>query len=84
MNDKINVLAKQAGIQHRLDTPNEIWGWDHNLEKFAELIIKECLDKIETHKIPRGNSAVGELAADWTYDALDTISSNIREHFGVK
>jgi hypothetical protein len=83
MNKHIYEFAEQAGIQHRIEPPNEIWGWDHNLEKFAELIIKECIDKIETHKIPVGNSPAGELAADWTYDALSAVSSSINEHFGV-
>jgi hypothetical protein len=83
MNDNLNTLAKQSGIDlYGLGRDRE--KWEKCLQTFSTLIIQECLDKIETHKIPVGNSAAGELAADWTYDALDTISSNIREHFGVK
>jgi hypothetical protein len=83
MNKHIYELAEQAGIQHRLETPNEIWGFDHNLEKFAELIIKECIDKIETHRIRVGNSPAGELAAEWTYDSLFVIRDKIKDHFDM-
>jgi len=51
---------------------------------FAELIVQECIDKIETHRIPVGNSAAGEMACEWTYSALKEIRDEIREHFGVE
>ncbi len=83
MNDKINVLAKRSGIDlYGLGLDRE--KWEKCLESFSKLIIQECLDKIETHKIPVGNSPAGELAADWTYNALDSVSINIREHFGCE
>jgi len=53
-------------------------------EKFAELIVRECIDKIETYRIPVGNSAAGEMACEWTYDALKEIRDEIKEHFGVE
>jgi hypothetical protein len=52
--------------------------------KFAELIVRECIDKIETHQIPVGNSAAGEMACEWTYTALKEIRDEIKEHFGVE
>jgi hypothetical protein len=54
------------------------------LQKFAELIVKECIDKIETYRIPVGNSAAGEMACEWTYDALKEIRGEIKRHFGVE
>ena len=57
-------------------------GWSE--EKFAELIVRECIDKIETHRIPVGNSAAGEMACEWTYAALKEIRDEIKEHFGVE
>ena len=57
-------------------------GWSE--EKFAELIVQECIDKIETHQIPVGNSAAGEMACEWTYSALMEIRDEIKEHFGVE
>ena len=52
-------------------------------EKFAELILQDCIDKIETYRIPVGNSASGELACEWTYDALKEIRDVIKEDFGL-
>jgi hypothetical protein len=51
--------------------------------KFAELIVQECIDKIETYRIPVGNSPAGELACEWTYDALKDIRDDIKETFGI-
>lgn len=85
MDEKINALFNVCGFPNdeimeiRLDANKSLY-----VQRFAELIIQECLDKIETHKIPSGNSPAGELAAEWTYDSLLAISINIREHFGVK
>ena len=48
MNKKIKLIAKQAEIDYDLRpeiarTP--LWiGTDEELEKFAELIVKECID----------------------------------------
>ena len=53
-------------------------------QRFAELIIQDCIDKIETYRIPVGNSPAGEMACEWTYDALKEIRDNIKEHFGVE
>jgi hypothetical protein len=53
-------------------------------EEFVDLIVRECIDKIETYRIPVGNSSSGELACEWTYNALKEIRDDIKEHFGVK
>lgn len=38
-----------------------------------------CIKILEGYKIPCGNSSAGELAADWTLDALENIRESIRE-----
>ena len=47
----------------------------------AAAVAKEmdrCIGIIESHHIPVGNSAAGEMACEWTYDALKTIRAAIR------
>ena len=77
MNERIQQLAEQAGWD------NHHSKFDTRIEKFAELIVRECIDKIETYRIPVGNSAAGEMACEWTYDALKEIRDEIKENFGV-
>ena len=84
MKKRIKELAEQSydEIPHERD-------WDatssvFNKEMFAEMIVKECIEKIETHRIPVGNSPAGELACEWTYDALKCVRDEIKEHFGIK
>ena len=85
---RIRDLAEQAGMtdnkfgMYFAKDKHDEDGVD--LEKFAELIVAECIDKIETYRIPVGNSAAGEMACEWTYDALKEIRDEIKEHFGVE
>ena len=51
------------------------------IEKFAELIVRECIEIIETQRVPVGNSAAGEMAAKWTMDALRSCRDEIKEHW---
>ena len=57
--------------------------WEAAVERFAEGIVGECIDKIETYRIPVGNSPAGEMACEWTYDALKDIRDDIKQYFGV-
>jgi hypothetical protein len=87
MNERIQELAKQAGHRYYPSSnsgPLRVEYLTPELEKFAELIVRECINKIETHQIPVGNSAAGEMACEWTYAALKEIRDEIKEHFGVE
>ena len=43
MNERIRELAAQAGIDPESDTLCRYEGWSEPIERFATLIIKECL-----------------------------------------
>ena len=77
MNIQIQQLWEQAAQRDDLFSLTRY-------EKFAELIVRECIDKIETHRIPVGNSAAGEMACEWTYAALKEVRDEIKQHFGVE
>ena len=79
MNENIKHIANQTGF-----TSSQIDDESIKLEAFAKLIIKECVKSIEQHEIPVGNSAAGELACEWTYNALEEIRDEINEKFDVK
>ena len=56
MNERIKKLAKQAGFAMKIDDdPNSPPGWwgaghDPTFEKFAELIVEECLSLCEDER----------------------------------
>ena len=87
MNERIKELSEQAReyatTRHPVSNIVLSVNSEKFEEKFAELIVQECIDKIETYRIPVGNSPAGELACEWTYDALKDIRDDIEEHFGV-
>lgn len=99
MNDKIRKLFGEATFEpdrlvngwYHPYIPLQVYGeparlsiTEEQYKKFAELIIKECIDKIETYRIPCGNSPAGEMACEWTYDALKSIRDDIKETFGIE
>ena len=83
MNERIRELIEQSHTYSFQENRGQFVLNDF-AEKFAELIVQECIDKIETHQIPVGNSAAGEMACEWTYDALKEIRNEIKQHFGVQ
>ena len=83
----MNLRIKELAIDARLITIDGITRYaldDEFEQRFAESIIRDCIDKIETHRIPVGNSAAGEMACEWTYSALKEVRDEIKEHFGIE
>ena len=74
MNERIRELAEQAGLRFTQLMSNPmvpiVDGKETDLEKFAELIVLECVDVIdETH--------MGQILTIFIID-------KIKEHFGVE
>jgi hypothetical protein len=83
MNERLRELAMLANIEFTYDpteNPPKAFAecWEDELEKFAELIVRECMWKIMTRK---------EEAIDNNWHVDETMSiaiSDISEHFGVE
>jgi len=82
MNERIRELAEQATKKYdRLG--NEIPFAQPDLEKFAELIVKECIDVVK----PTQHHEVWAQSYLGGVDGLDLLHSkikHIKEHFGVE
>ena len=78
MNERIKLLAEQAGITTNLDTDyfeKDINKWiDYYSEKFAELIVRECAE-VCMKDIDNGWAMAPK--SPW-------MAKQILEHFGVK
>ena len=102
MNEKIRALAEQSGF---FPVPDETeWDWEYRAEnaryeKFAELIIQECINEISQYHsttiydgfIPENPTR--EHYEEWAYikvsntgynDAVSQITDGLKEHFGVE
>jgi len=81
--DEIIEMAKQAAAVHghtfkEIPSPETV-EFITSFYKLAAAKEREaCVNVIETHRIPVGNSAAGEMACEWTYDALKEIRTAIR------
>jgi hypothetical protein len=71
MNERIKELAEQAGYDWQWDT--QIDFGHKEMEKFAELIIQECLDQLH----------VGDTDEDYDKGAYWS-REQIKNHFGVE
>ena len=73
MNERIRQLAEQAGLRFTQLMSNPmvpvVDGKETDLEKFAELIVRECAELVETQ-----HTWITSVAA----------SALIRKHFGVE
>ena len=77
MNERIKQLAEQAGFSK--DRFDLFWDEDANaegvdLEKFAELIVRECLSIVEPTE---------DSGDEWCV-TLKGTAQEIKEHFGVE
>jgi hypothetical protein len=97
MNERIRELVKQAGDYVnevytppvRSKTPGKIWedghiGWNEQFnEKFAELIVRECVEQgklIQSQTIVNGSE---EYVAGREM-GIEVFMNQIKQHFGVE
>jgi hypothetical protein len=76
MNERIRQLMLEAGYAAPEIAPRA--------QKLVELVARECIKSLEAHEIPVGNSPAGEMACEWTYEALKEVRADIKEKFGIK
>ena len=74
--ERIRELAEQAGWM----MGDEVEGFNTRLEKFAELIVKECLGDFKDRIARRYQGSVRDR--DVAY-GMEIVYSNIRDKFGV-
>ena len=90
MNERIKLLAEQAGLRFTQLMSNPmvpvVDGKETDLEKFAELIVQECINEIAY--IGKANEVFGDRTDRgglnhilWT---TETAIEKIKEHFGVE
>ena len=73
MNERIKQLAEQAGIEEWWDSGNECREvLQEHLEKFAELIVRECAGIIESQDV------------DPSFKNRRIMSWAVKQHFGVE
>ncbi len=71
MNERIKELAEQNGFIHKWQPPGEQYEKLQTLEKFAELIVRECSDLFEI---------------EWGEEKLtgNDVGYVLKKHFGVE
>jgi hypothetical protein len=85
MNERIKELAEQAGL-----TSAEYNGFDRmdltpSEKKFAELIVRECLNQFQDPSPPKISNEEHQKLVDATYMlAVNFSVAKIKKHFGVE
>ena len=73
MNERIRELARQAGLTDFVLT---VTGMDNEVERFAELMVRECANTIKNNQWAKDNQA-------WSKGMIYSAEL-IKEHFGVE
>ena len=84
MNERIKELAIQAGFNLDND-PIDGHSFNHEIKKFAELMVKECI--LQCEQVIACTGVLIEIS-DQFYKGMwrgaKNCSEHIQEHFGVK
>ena len=72
MNQRIRELIKQSYVT--IESPSGEWYTDFSKEKFAELIVRECLNIVEPDE---------DSGDEWCV-TLKGTAQEIKQHFGVE
>ena len=83
MNERIGKLAEKA-TTYIEPTATSGEGWIFDKEKFAELIVRDCINKITTYDLVPGHSAKWEDIYDIHARLLQDLGEELKEHFGVE
>ena len=82
MNERIKALIKESDLEECIDDAYLLRDdWNPFIEKFAGLIVQECIWQLECAK--QGDSFTGETYDNEVNDVLTDQIDNLKEHFGV-
>lgn len=88
MNQRIRGLSEQAReyatTRHPVSNIVLSVNSEKFEEKFAELIVRECIEVITTYDLTPGHSAKWEDIYDIHARLLDDLGEELKEHFGVE
>jgi hypothetical protein len=90
MNERIKQLAEQAGIEFTYDpteTPMRAFVecWEDEMAKFAELIVRECINIVNEQKECLHEEEKYWHDRDYGYEmAVNDASKGIKQFFGVE
>jgi hypothetical protein len=81
MNERIRLLALQAGLKMPADTEYNGHIYRNALEKFAELIVRECYEHCKGQVLDKEVADTNELTYN---DAVSDCANGLLQHFGVE
>jgi len=80
MNERIKELAEQAGWM----MSDEVEGFNTRLEKFAELIVRECIRVIDNSTPVYSSEDLQEDYCQGNLNGHQSALLEIKQHFGVE
>ena len=88
MNERIEALkklaTKEVWSENQYNGAPEFDRYELDTDMFAELIVRECIDKITTYDLVPGHSAKWEDIYDIHVRLLQDLGEELKEHFGIE
>jgi len=83
MNGRIRELGVESGLIVKEWDGFNRRQLDPAEQKFAQLIVRECIEKITTYDLVPGHSAKWEDIYDIHARLLQDLGEDLKQHFGV-
>jgi hypothetical protein len=84
MNERFEHCLYQAGLTAQ-GCWDQLGAYEQEaIEKFAELIVRECIDTITSYDLVPGHSAKWEDIYEIHARLLQDLGEELKEHFGVE
>ena len=81
----MNERIRECWIKAAREDSSETWdSQEQFIERFAQLVVTECIDKITTYDLVPGHSAKWEDIYDIHARLLQDLGEDLKEHFGVE
>ena len=80
----MNERFEQMMLEATKDMPQGYYVPGEYFQKFAELIVRECVYKITTYDLVPGHSAKWEDIYDIHTRLLQDLGEELKEHFGIE
>lgn len=86
MNERIRELCIKSGAYEHYEVNEGVDGDELPMQKFAELIIQECVEQIQicSEQIKNDDGYADDNIWPIMQSIVDAVAIDVKEHFGVK
>ena len=85
MKERIRELVRESNLDV-YGLGKDRYKWEYTIEKFAELIVRECVEQIQicSEQIKNDDGYADDNIWPIMQSIVDAVAIDVKEHFGVE